>query len=305
MRIIFAGTTEFGIPTLEKVKTEHEFVAVITQPDRPAGRKKELSPSPIKLWAERNQILVLQPEKISDLLSVVRDLNPDLLLAAAYGQIIPRTVLEIPNHGSINLHGSLLPKYRGASPIQTAILNGDKTTGVTLFFMDEKLDHGPILSQATITINDDDNYLSLYKKLSLLSADLVVETLKNLNNIKLKPQDESLATYTKLFTLKDGKINWTDNASKVHNQIRALNPQPGTWTTLNDKSQSVKILEAETATDLGIDLPGKILKNGNKMLVKCGVGSLWIKQIQPAGKKPMPGIDFLNGLKNLETKLFM
>lgn len=169
--------------------------------------------------------------------------------------------------------------------------------------MDEKLDHGPILAQATITINNDDNYPSLYKKLSLLTPDLALSTLINLNNIEPKPQDETQATYTKLFTLKDGKINWTDEARIIDRQIRALNPEPGTWTILD--SQSVKILEAQTIDGAGVELSGKIYSSNGKMLVKCGIGSLWIKKIQPAGRKPMSGADFLNGLKKSETKIFV
>ena len=258
MRIIFAGTTEFGIPTLEKLKKNYELVLIITQPDKPSGRKQVLAPPPIKVWAEKNNVPTLQPSKISEIGEQFTDKKPDLFLVAAYGQIIPTSILHIPRFKSINIHGSLLPKYRGATPIQNAILNGDKETGITLIQMDEKMDHGPIIAKEKLVIEENDDYALLYKKMSVLASDLVAKTLPDwfANKIKPAPQVDSIATYTKLLTRADGKINWTNPAKSIDQQIRGLNPEPGTWTTLDGKT--IKILSAKAVSEAKIELPGKI-----------------------------------------------
>ncbi|MBI3952378.1 MAG: methionyl-tRNA formyltransferase [Candidatus Doudnabacteria bacterium] len=307
MRIIFVGTTGFGIPTLELLTTHYQLLAVITQPDRPVGRKKILSSSPVKVWAQKNNVAIEQPERIKELELRIKDLSPDLLLVAAYGQIIPRSILEIPKFGSVNIHASLLPKFRGATPIQEAILKGETQTGITIIKMDEKLDHGPIIAQQTLTINDSDNYSSLHDRLSQTAAKLVVNTLPDWFAQKINPtmQDEAAATYssTGLLDYSLGRIDWTQNAEINNRKIRALNPEPGTWTTLD--GINVKILESDVVPDTRVELPGKIYIDGSKMLVKCADGSLWIKKIQPEGKKPMSGTDFINGLKKSENKIFV
>ncbi|HYE22805.1 MAG TPA: methionyl-tRNA formyltransferase [Verrucomicrobiae bacterium] len=305
MKLILAGTTEFGIPAFEKIVKNFSVPLVITQPDRPTGRKQILTPSEVKLWAEKKGLPIKQPEKISELQDFILDLNPDLMLVAAYGQIIPKNILDIPKFGSINIHGSILPKYRGASPIQAAILNGETETGITLIKMDEKMDHGPILSIKKATIDENETFVELHKRLSHLASENIVDTLTAYLENKLNPeiQDHKRATYTKLLTKEDGRIRWTSPAIKIHQQIRALNPEPGTWSILDDKS--VKILRTAINRDNKIELPGKIYRKDNDMLVKCSDFSLIIKEIQPEGKKPMTGVDFLNGLKNLETKIFV
>lgn len=297
MRIIYAGTTEFGIPTLEKLKDKYELILIITQPDKPVGRKQILSPTPIKLWAEKNNIEIEQPEKISDNRYQITDINPDLLLVAAYGQIIPKEILDIPKFGSINIHGSLLPKYRGATPIQTTILNGDNESGITLIKMDEKMDHGPIIAKLRILIDDNETYPSLYKKLSDLAADLVATTLPAWFSGSIKPAEQvhSMATYTKLLKRDDGKIDWTKNSKEIDRQIRALNPEPGTWTLLDGKT--VKILSAKLLNETKIELPGKIYNYFGNLAVKAFDGSLLIEKLQPDGRTAMSGQDFLNGLK--------
>ncbi|MBI4049305.1 MAG: methionyl-tRNA formyltransferase [Candidatus Doudnabacteria bacterium] len=306
MKIIFIGTTKFGIPTLEILNTKYQILAVITQPDQPVGRKKTITPPPIKVWAQKNGIPVLQPEKLSDTRNQITDIMPDLLLVAAYGQLIPKEILDIPKYGSINVHGSLLPKYRGASPTQTAILNGDKTTGITLFLMDEKLDHGPVIAQQTLTIDDHTSYLSLYKRLSETSAGLVSKTLPQwfAGQIKPIPQDENQASYTKIFSWQDGRIDWTKKASEIEKKILSLNPEPGTWTTYINKS--VKILEVIELRDQNpTGLAGKISQRNKQMIVQCKTCSLIIVKLQPEGKKPMPGADFLNGLKDKQNAIFI
>lgn len=303
MKIVFAGTSEFGIPTLEKLKDQ--LVLIITQPDKPAGRDKKLTPPPIKLWAEKHGLPIEQPDQIKSLETRFRTLEPDLLLVAAYGQIIPSDILNIPKFGSINIHGSLLPKYRGASPIQTALLNGDKESGITLLKMDEKMDHGPIIAKQALVISADDTFTTLYKKLSLLASELTPRVLTDWLEGKINPteQDHSRATFTKLLTRSDGKIDWSRPAAEIHNQIRALNPEPGTWTTLSGKT--VKILETEILSDHKIELPGKLYVTDGKLAVKTLDNGLIIKKIKPEGKNEMSGRDFANGLQSLTGKIFV
>lgn len=304
MKIIFAGTTEFGIPTLEKLKAQHELVLVITQPDKPFGRKQTLTPPPIKVWAQKHDIPFLQPVKITEIIEELKTSKPDLLLVAAYGQIIPKAVLDIPKFGSINIHGSLLPKYRGASPIQAAIINGDNETGITLILMDEKMDHGPVIAKQVVRLNGNETYSELYGRLSLAAADLASNTLPDWFGGKIKPAEQihSYTTHTKLLDLSDGKIDWTTPAKEIGQKIRALNPEPGTWTTLDGKI--VKILSASTLNEAKIELPGKIYNRSGELAVKCIDGSLIIETLQPEGKTAMSGKDFLNGLKS-GNKLFL
>ncbi len=303
-KIIFAGTTEFGIPTLEKLKNQYELILIITQPDKPAGRKQIVTPPPIKVWAQKNNIPVDQPEKLSTIAPQLSTLSPDLLLVAAYGQIISKEILDIPKFGSINIHGSLLPKYRGASPIQAAILNGDKETGITLIRMDKEMDHGQIIAKEVLRLAGNETYPKLYEQLSLVAADLTIKTLPGWfsGQIKSAEQIHSLATYTKLLNRDDGKLDWTKSAKEIDQKIRALNPEPGTWTTLDGKI--FKILSAEPVSESKIELPGKIYHRNGELAVKCLDGTIMVKQLQPEGKNPMSGTDFLNGLKTA-NKLFI
>lgn len=305
MKTIFIGTSKFGIPALDNLKRDYSLLAVVTMPDKPVGRKKILTPPDVKIWAEKNNVKVFQPIKISEIENELKAFAPDLMVVAAYGQIIPVPILNIPKLGCINIHSSLLPKYRGASPIQTAILNNDKTTGVTIMKMDREMDHGAILSQESIVIEEPDDYTSLHEKLSNLGAELLSKTLPKYINGEIKPveQNHSEATFVKLITRADAKIDWTKPARQILQQIKALNPEPGTWTTLDKKS--VKILKAEEVKTGLIELPGKIYADGKNCLVKCGDYSLKLLQVQPEGKNPISGSDFLNGLKNLETKVLI
>lgn len=303
-KIIFAGTSNFGIPTLEKILNEFSLVAVVTQPDKSAGRKQKLTKSAIKTWALEKNIPVWQPAKIIEIKDQMKDLTPDLLIVTAYGQIIPLEILTIPKFGSINLHGSILPKYRGATPIHTAILNGDETTGITLLKMDEKMDHGPIITRGKINIQPNETFLELYEKMAKQTAELVSQTLPEFlkGNIQPSEQNHEQASFTKMFTRDDARIDWTNPAPVIVNQIRALNPEPGVWTTMDGKS--VKILEAEVAKDDSIELPGKIFENNKKLVVKTGRNSIQINKLQMEGKKTITGFDFLNSLKK-ENKLFI
>lgn len=304
MKFIFAGTTEFGIPSIEKLmQAGHELLFCITNPDKPTGRKQVLSPTPIKKWAGELNVKVLQPEKISTALEDIQAANADIMLVAAYGQIIPKEVFEAPKFGSINIHASILPRYRGASPIQTAILNGEETTGVTLIKMNEKMDQGPMLDMTEFKI-ENRNFLEVYKDLAVVAADLCVEVLPKYvaGELRLQEQAHAQASYTKKLSKTDGKIDWTKTAPEIYNQIRALNPEPGTWSTLDGKV--VKILDAHVLEDPRIELPGKISKNSG-LIVKTGSGSLKILKVQPEGKNVMSGQDFINGIKNFERRHFV
>jgi methionyl-tRNA formyltransferase len=304
-KVIFIGTTEFGIPALEMLKRDYDLQLVITQPDKPFGRKKIPTPPITKIWAIGNNVNFLQPEKIAQAEQAIKEIAPDVMIVAAYGQIIPKHTLEMPKHGSINLHSSLLPKYRGASPIQAAILNDDKETGVTIMQMDEKMDHGGIIAQSKIAIDESDDYFKLHQKLAELAAQLLQDSLPKWldGTLQAIEQDHSQATFVKMINRDDARLDWTHPARKILQQIKALNPEPGTWTTLDKKS--VKIIEAEEVRAGKIELPGKIYAEGRDCLVKCGDYSLKLLQVQPEGKNQISGKDFLNGLKNLETKVFV
>ncbi len=265
-KIIFIGTSQFAAPALKNlVENNYNIITVITGLDKPA-------PSPVKQTALKYNLKILQPEKISDIAFEISDLKPDLIITAAYGQIIPKNILNAPKFGCLNLHPSLLPKYRGPSPIQTAILNNDKTTGLTIMLMDEKMDHGPIVSQTEIKIDDRDNCQTLEKKLSKKAALFLIKTLPKYfqNQIKPKPQEEAKASYTKMLAREDGKIDWKQTAREIERKVRAFYPWPGTWTEFNGKR--IKILKAKVV---------------NKKLE--------LELVQPAGKKPMTGEEYFRG----------
>lgn len=305
MKIIIAATTEFGIPTFDNLKDKHEIVLVITQPDRPVGRKQVMTAPPVKVWAEKNNLRVMQPEKISDAQAIITTISADLMLVAAYGQIIPLTLLNTPKHGSVNIHGSILPKYRGASPIQSAILNGETETGITLIRMDEKMDHGQVLFIAKTPIEPNETFTALYKRLSELSAEKVPAALEDyiIGKLKSYVQDEARVTFCGLLNKEHGRLRWTDSAKTNHQKVLALNPEPGTWTMLDEKS--VKILKTELLTDNKIELAGKLYRHGSDLAVKCADYSLKILELQPEGKKPMSAQEFLNGMQNLSGKMFI
>ncbi len=281
IKIIFIGTPEFGAVVLEKlIKNNYKPILVITAPDKPVGRKQTITPPPVKLIAQEYKIPIEQPEKVSSIKYQVLSIKADLIIVAAYGQIIPKDILDIPKFRCLNVHPSLLPKYRGASPIQTAILNGDAETGVTIMLMDEKMDHGKIVSSIKYQVSSDNTYESLSRKLAKLGAELLIETIPNWINGKIKPesQNESEATYTKILKKEDGKIDWNKSAEEIERQIRAYNPWPGSFTFFkkNNELIKVKILEADVSD--------------NKLI---------IKKIQPEGKKPMDYKEFLRGNKGI------
>lgn len=299
-KIVFMGTPDFSVPILQMlIQTTYNVVLVVTQPDRPKGRKRVLTAPPVKEEAIKHQIPVYQPTTITDHVDEILKYEPDLIITAAYGQILPKKLLEAPPFGCINVHASLLPELRGGAPIHYAILEGKKETGITIMYMDEKLDAGDILTQEKITIEETDNVGTLHQKLSDLGAKVLKQTLPKLFGRQIKPikQDESKATYAPNITREQEKIDWNQNHTQVYNHIRGLHPWPVAFTTLNGKR--VKIWKAE------IDFhhyeqayPGEVvqIKNNQSFSVACGnQKAIIITEVQPEGKKKMTAKQFLNG----------
>jgi len=301
MKIVFIGTPEFGAIILEKLcKSEFKPSLVITAPDKPVGRKQVITPPPVKISAQKYNIPVEQPDKIRNLKLEIRNLKPDLGIVAAYGQILPKEILDMLKFGCLNVHPSLLPKYRGPTPMRFTILNGDKKTGVTIILIDEKIDHGPILAQGEWEIsNPKITHPRLSKELAEVAAKLLIETIPKWlkGEIKPKTQDESQVTYTKILTREDGRIDWALSARQIERQIRAFDPWPGAFTLMDSKK--IKILEAEILeqTKVGpFGLPGKtFLAPNDKIAVQTGKDYLIITKLQPEGKKPMASEELLRG----------
>jgi len=320
---IFFGTPEFAVPTLEKILTLPylDLKAVVTQPDKPVGRQQVLTASPVKALAQKKKLPILQPEKIKtdEFETQIRQLKPDVIILVAYGKIIPKNLLAISKYGWLNLHASLLPKFRGASPIQFAILEGAKETGVTLMKMDEGMDTGPIIVQEKITMAPEETGQTLHDKLSRLSAEVLEKNLLAYleGNLKPKTQDNSQATYTKIIQKTDGKIDWQKSASEIERQIRAFTPWPGTWCfwprnqraeqkvlTNSAIEQRLKIIQAGVSPDSVKLPPGQTKKSGESIIVGCGQGNLELQIIQLEGRKPQKVSDFLKGYPEFgNTKL--
>ena len=276
---------------------KHEVLAVVTQPDKPQGRKGVLTPSPVKEFALAQGLKVYQPQKVKsdEFMPVLKDLAPDVIVVAAYGQILNEAILTLPKYGCINVHGSLLPKYRGAAPVQYAVWNGDKESGVTVMQMDKGMDTGAMLSKAVVTIPEDMTGGELMDALAVAGSDALVKMLDSLaeGSAKPEPQNEAEATYTHLIKREMEVLDWQDSAVQLHNKIRAFNPEPGTYTYLpNGKMLKVwksKVVDGngEAGTVVNADKKG--------LIVACGEGALQILELQPEGKKKMDAKVFLNG----------
>lgn len=302
MRLLFFGTDQFAIPSLRAVAgSRHELLAVVTQPDRPAGRGQRAKMPPVKEVALAEGLSVIQPERVAEGDSVGRlgQLSPDLSVAVAYGQMLSGEVLSIPAKGSINLHPSLLPKYRGASPIQYAILKGERETGVTIIWMTEGMDDGDIILQETVPIEESDTKGSLEEKLAQRGADLLLRTLELIEQGKdeRRPQDHQTATFAPSLEREDAQIDWSRSAGEVNNLIRAMNPRPGAFTYHQGKL--LKIWEAEVwkkpAQKRGIC--GRVAETDSNcgFLVETGDGFLQVKRVQPESRKAMSGCDYVRG----------
>jgi methionyl-tRNA formyltransferase len=299
MRIVFMGTPKFAAPTLEALcRAGHQVPLVVTQPDRIKGRGKKPSPPEVKAAALELNLKTLQPEKMADpgVTETLADIEPDAIVVVAFGFILKRDVLDLPRLGCINGHASLLPKYRGAAPIQWAIAEGEDKTGVTAMLMDEGMDTGDILMQKEVGIDPDDTCGSLHDKLAPVTADLLVEALERLaaGSIKPMPQDHERATYAPMLKKQDGKIDWTMTANKIALRVRAFDPWPGTFTMLED--QPLKVMRAEAEREDPSGVPGSLMRcDKNGIVVSCGEGALRITEIQPPGKRRMNAAEYLAG----------
>ncbi len=300
-RIVFMGTPPFAVESLKALKQNKavEVVGVVSQPDRPVGRKATLTPPAVKKAAIEWGMEVFQPENIAEDSAVEKILawEPDLIVTAAYGQILPKALLEAPKHGAINVHASLLPLYRGAAPIHYAILNGDKQTGVTIMYMEESLDTGDMIAQQSYDILDGQTTGELFEALANIGGELLDQTLAAIFSDQLDPQaqDESQATYAPAIQKEQEEIDWQAPAQEIDQLIRALSPEPGAYTLL--EGERFKIWQAE-ATDEGTAYPPATVVRVEKkqFYMAAGQGSvLKIKEVQPAGKKAMPAVNFLNG----------
>lgn len=302
LRIIFMGTPELAATSLGALLRESAFqiVAVVTQPDRPKGRDLKLQPSPVKQLAQGAGIPVLQPVKAREerFLAELRALQPDLIAVAAFGQILPPAILDLPRLGCLNVHTSLLPRYRGASPIQAAILNGDPETGVTIMKMDVGLDTGAILTQRSTPITDDDNAATLHDRLAKLGAELLVQTITDYASGKIqpRPQQHERATHVAKIKKEDGRIDWSQPARAIWNRIRAFTPWPGAFTFLPAETQPLllKIWQAEVVSQSGAS--GEVL-NADKsgIVIGCGEGGLRVTNLQREGGRRMSAQEFLAG----------
>src|SRR6266700_1483057 len=297
MRIVFIGSGEIGVPTLQALQksAEHELKAVVTQPDKPVGRSQRIEPPPIKKVIIETSIPILQPARIKDrqVIEEIRALQPAVIVVMAYGQIFPRDVLEIPRIACLNLHASLLPRWRGAAPIQAAIAAGDRETGITVMYMDEGLDTGDILLQRTIDIVPADTGGSLHDRLAKVAPEVVLESLRMLekNSAPRIPQDNAQATWAPKLKREHGRIDWSEMAEAIERKIRAFNPWPGAFMEISGRN--LKIFSA-SVVDLSGE-PGEILKSENELVIAAGKGALLLGEVQLEGKRKMSAAEFLRG----------
>lgn len=299
MRIIFMGTPDFAVPSLEALLTKHEVVLVVTQPDKPKGRGKKMVPTPVKACALEHGIPVLQPEKVKEpeFVEQLRSYEPDLIAVTAFGQILSEPILEMPKYGCINVHGSLLPKYRGAAPMQWSIIDGEKVTGITTMYMAKGLDSGDMLLKAEVEITDEDTFATIHDKMAVTGANLLLDTLDQLEAGTLEriPQDHDAATYAPMITKETGHIDWSKNRQDIINLIRGLNPVPAAYTIYEE--EVLKIFGA-VISDVQADgaANGEIVAVVKKgFVVKCGDGCLLITEVQARGGKRMMTDAYLRG----------
>jgi methionyl-tRNA formyltransferase len=300
VKIIFMGTPEFALDGLERLVAAGVVVAVITRPDRPAGRGKKPSPPPVKTRAEELGLKVFQPADPAgpEIRAAVREIEPDLFVVSAYGKFIPATLLRLAERGGINLHPSLLPRYRGAAPIQWALINGERKTGVSVISVARRMDAGNIWGQKTVAIDPEDNAETLSRRLAREGGILLAEVVGEMERgeISPRPQDENLVTLAPRLTKEDGRIDWNLPASELANRIRGLYPWPGSFTSLTGpENRTLKILAAEPVAAAG-GRPGEILRaGGEELLVAAGEGALKILRLQLEGKRPLGAGEFLRG----------
>ncbi|OAN88384.1 methionyl-tRNA formyltransferase [Marinobacter sp. EhC06] len=303
MRLVFAGTPDFAATALKAlIAAGHTIVGVYSQPDRPAGRGRKLQPSPVKQVALDHEIPVFQPEtlKTPEAQKQLADLNPDVMIVAAYGLILPKAVLDIPTHGCLNIHASLLPRWRGAAPIQRAIAAGDAETGITIMQMDEGLDTGAMLLKSLTTIDDSDTGGSLHDRLAELGGKAIIKALELLQKGELtgEPQNDDLACYASKLSKTEGHIDWATDATAIERLVRAFNPWPGTYTDLGD--QRIRIHEARALVTTSDGPPGTVVQRDREGIdIACGSGTLRITRLQLPGSRAQSVNDLINGGKEL------
>ena len=305
VKLVFMGTPDFALLGLKAlIQAKHDVICVVTQPDRPKGRRKGVIAPPVKLYAQKHNIKILQPERITDaLVKNIQALSPDLIVVVAYGKILPREILDIPHSGCINAHASLLPKYRGAAPIQRALLNGEKQTGVTIMFMNEKMDAGDIILQEKAIISPSDNAETLHDRLSKLSAKLLVKAIVQIEQGTCSgiPQDNTKATYAPMLKKSDGLIDWRKSAIEINNMTRAMNPWPGVYMFINisGKNKRLRIFKTEVfgksayskeKTGVLLDI---LKKEGG--LVGTGKGQLLLREVQLEGSRKVSFEELIRG----------
>jgi methionyl-tRNA formyltransferase len=297
LRVVFAGTPPFAARALQAILAAgHEVVVALTQPDRPAGRGLHVNPSAVAQAAASHGVATLKPQSLKqgDAASRLRELAPDVMVVAAYGLILPQAVLEIPRRGCLNIHASLLPRWRGAAPIQRALQAGDEETGICIMLMDAGLDTGPVLLEKRLAIGARETAATLTESLAQLGAQAVVEALASLDTLQARAQDPSRATYAAKITKADARIDWSRPATEIDRQVRAFNPIPGAETRLD--AEPLKIWEAEPAHGSGA--PGEVLESeSGRLLVACGAGALALRRMQRPGGKALSSADFLRGTR--------
>ena len=301
MKTIFMGTPEFAVPSLEAVQKCTDLRAVFTKEDKPNARGNKIIMSPVKQYALDHEIEVIQPKKLKDaeIAEKIKEINPDLIIVVAYGKIIPKEIIDIPKFGIINVHSSLLPMYRGASPIHSAVLNGDKETGVSIMYIEEELDAGDVILQKKCSIEENDTLGTLHDKLKIIGAEALEDVIGLIKsgNVHAVPQAHTKATFVKPIKKEDEKINWADSPEAVHNKVRGLNPVPGAYAMFNN--EIIKIYEVEKGNE---DFEGEYgevvsLKPKQGPVVKVKNGNIILKNVKFQGKKNQNGVDLLNGRK--------
>lgn len=305
MKVVFMGTPDFSVPALEKIAQHHQVQAVVTQQDRPKGRGHKMQYTPVKEKALELNIPVFQPEKVKnpEFVDILKEMNPDVIVVIAFGQILSKEILDLPKYGCINVHASLLPEYRGAAPIQWAVIDGKKESGVTTMYMAEDLDTGDIIDKKVIELDKKETGGSLFDRLSLIGGDLILETLKHLEDGTAKriPQDDEKSSYAGKITKELGHIDFTKSAVEIEQLIRGLNPWPSAFTHIDDKT--LKIWDADVINEPVKEEPGTMISTNKTLKVATGDGYLDIKELQLAGKKRMDIVSFLNGYSIKSEKM--
>ncbi len=308
MNIVFFGTPEFSCEFLNALSKDKDIhiSAVITQPDKPVGRKKIMTPSPVKVLSRENNIPVFTPKNLkdTDFIEQLTSLKPDLFIIVAYGKILPKSILDIPMYGNINVHPSLLPKYRGPSPVQSAIAAGERQTGVSIMLIDEKMDHGPILAQKTIKISSTDDTESLLRKSSDIGAPMLIESIKQLISGDLTPtkQEHDKATFCKLIKKEDGRIDWNESAAIIYAKSRAYTPWPGIYTNWSGKTLKLHSIMISDESITNVE-PGKIVIEGGKVFIGTSTQPIEVLELQLEGKKRMPAKAFISGHSEIDSQI--